>query len=85
MSAKLDDVSESILYSKAVDVLVKLHKTDLAIDLYIYDQQKLLDEVCASPAEQFILYFLFLFFFLLWKCVKKIVLTLFCDEMIKTY
>jgi aminoglycoside/choline kinase family phosphotransferase len=44
--AKLDDVSESMLYRKAVDVLVKLHKTDLAIDLYIYDKQKLLDEVC---------------------------------------
>jgi aminoglycoside/choline kinase family phosphotransferase len=46
LSAKLEDVSESILYRKAVDVLVKLHKTDLAIDLHIYNKQKLLDEVC---------------------------------------
>ena len=40
------DVDESVLYRKAIDVLVKLHKTDLAIDLPIYDQKKLLDEAC---------------------------------------
>lgn len=46
LSIQDENISEAILYRKAIDVLVKLHKTDLVIDLPVYDLQKLLDEAC---------------------------------------
>lgn len=46
LSGQVENISESALYRKAIDVLVKLHKTDVTIELPIYDHQKLLEEGC---------------------------------------